>query len=164
MGEYYCPTLAQVIPAAAEGSSRNTVKASLMQSQHVLQSLAAAGPSHTDVAAAVAAAAAASVEHQLGGTGSAKQTLQLYSILPRWLASRAKQWGSCLSFKEGRQQLARAYFDAPGESIGVVVWGSAVGSARCAEPSSHSTLSELQPAAHPFAAAYPLKPRACNVM
>lgn len=94
MGQYYLPSLAAVIPAAAGEP--------------------AGGPELSPAAlgiedAAVAAAAGAVIR---GGTPDFQ--LQLYSVLPRKLQSFAKVWKNRLTFREGTQQTCYGYFDAPG--------------------------------------------------
>jgi hypothetical protein len=121
MGEYYVPSLAPIIPAAASGSSSGTDGGgSTAASTAVGRILAAAGAGRAAVAAAAAAAvpgSASKADIKAGSSSSgalAPQTLQLYSISPRPLADRAKQWGGRLHFKQASEVMARPFFDAPG--------------------------------------------------
>jgi hypothetical protein len=50
----------------------------------------------------------------IGSTGSSASRLRVFSVLPQVLADRAKEWGSCLSLREGWRQTDRGFFDAPG--------------------------------------------------
>lgn len=128
MGELYAPGLAPLIPAAASGSSSGTDGgAAGSSSAGVARVLAAAGPGHAALAAAAGAlvsgpvSSSSKAEGKAGGLAApaagvslVPASLQLYSILPRPLAGRARQWGAALNFKQGSEAMARGFFDAPG--------------------------------------------------
>jgi hypothetical protein len=111
------PSLAPIVPAAASGTDGGASGASA----GVARILSAAGQGRAAMAAAAGAllSGAGSKAEGKGNCGSSggllvPQTLQLYSILPRPLAGRAKAWGSALNFKAGSETMARPFFDAPG--------------------------------------------------
>ncbi|WIA42187.1 hypothetical protein OEZ86_009450 [Tetradesmus obliquus] len=131
MGELYAPGLAPLIPAAASGSSSGTDGgAAGSSSAGVARVLAASGRGRAALAAAAGAlvsgpvSSSSKAEGKAGGLAAAAAgvslvpaSLQLYSILPRPLAGRARQWGAALNFKQGSEAMARGFFDAPGTDV-----------------------------------------------
>lgn len=135
LGEYFLPTLAPVIPAAAGGEVNPLSRDSTTSSpQAPPAATASQGPRNKDVdmctaipvaaegpsaaSAAIFDAGVAAVAAAMYGSsavpGLAGESLQLYSILPRSLHQRAKLCSNSLTFREGTQQTIRSYFDAPG--------------------------------------------------